>query len=71
MGENDTIMSSVLCLIKHHTMKMYQRMCCALLILALDEGEWSDSYHDHFIAKERIPDTKGEETEWTQELIWM
>jgi hypothetical protein len=26
--------------------------------LALDEGEWSDSYPDNFIPKERIPDTK-------------
>jgi hypothetical protein len=39
------------CLIKPHAMMMYRRMevqLHALLILALDESEWSASCHNHF-----------------------
>jgi hypothetical protein len=36
-------------LIKHHAMKMYKRILYVLLILALDEAEWSDSCPDNFI----------------------
>jgi hypothetical protein len=46
-------------LIKHHAMKMYKWIPYVLLILALDEAEWSDSCTDNFIPTEIFPDMNG------------